>query len=113
MVVTRDHPPKANASTMGSFSQDEIEGAIIAVFGPSPVSPSPGRFFMEEIIKVDDITLGTLQGSSRWKSSISHIERVIQTERVASKAKVDFVARTFRHRPGFVYAVRYRRKMQA
>lgn len=109
MVVIRDPPPTANTSTLGSFSHDEIEDAVIAVFGSSPASPSLRRFSMGEMMEVDDITMAIIQGSSRWKGSISHIERVIQTERVASAAKADFVARTFRQRPGVVYAVRYRR----
>lgn len=104
---TGHSPTVVNTSTQDSFSHDEVEGAINAVFGPSPVSPSPRRFTLGDMVRVNETTMGILQGSSRWKSSLSHVERVVQAECVASAAKADFVARTFRQRPGVVYAVRY------
>lgn len=101
------YPSPFNTSKLGGFSHDEVEGAVNAVFRPSPVSPSPRRVGMGEMARVDDTTIGILQGSSRWKSSLSHIERVVQAEHVAPAGKADFVARTFKQRPGVVYAVRY------
>lgn len=91
-------------STLASFTEEEIESTVNAVFG-APLS-TPRRFAMEDILKVDDRSIGLLQVSSRWKGSLPHIERIIDTERVTPTNLAGFVARTFRQRPGAVYAVR-------
>eukprot|EP00903_Cladosiphon_okamuranus_P008103 g7811.t1 len=62
---------------------------------------------MEDIKNVDTRSIGLLRASSRWKSSLSHIERIIEAERLSPANTAGFVARVFRQRPGAVYAVRY------
>ncbi|CAM9469092.1 unnamed protein product, partial [Ectocarpus sp. 12 AP-2014] len=101
------HGPTDGTSTLGSLSENDFEGVVGAVFGSSPIVPSPRRFSMEDMVKVDEKSLGLLQVSSLWKSSLPHIKRVVETERLASTENANFVARTFRQRPGVVYAVRY------
>lgn len=98
----KDHPL---TSTLTSFTEDEVEVAVNAVFGASFSTPSR-RFAMEDILKVDARSIGLLKASSRWKSSLSHIERIIENERASPSNAAGFVARTFRRRPGAVYAVR-------
>lgn len=99
--------PTDDTSTLGTLTENDFEGVVGAVFASSPIAPSPRRFSMEDMVRVDDQSLGLLQVSSLWKSSLPHIKRVVETERLASTEKANFVARTFRQRPGVVYAVRY------
>ncbi|CAM9821749.1 unnamed protein product, partial [Scytosiphon promiscuus] len=96
-----------NASTLESFGHDEVEGVVHAVFGSRACHSRPHRFPMEGMVRVDDRSMGLLRASSLWKSSLPHIERVLEKERLSSAEKCDFVARTFRQRPSVVYAVRY------
>lgn len=93
-------------STLESFDQDAVEGVVNGVFGSNPFQPPPRRFAMENLVRVDDGSMGLLQASSLWKESLAHIERIVERERLLSAERSDFVARTFRQRPGVVYAVR-------
>lgn len=98
----KDHPL---TSMLASVTEDEVESAVSAVFGASSSTP-PRRFDMEDMLKVNHKGIGLLQDSSRWKDSLPHIERIIETERETPTNAAGFVARTFRQRPGVVYAVR-------
>lgn len=93
-------------STLTSFTEDDVECAVNAVFGAASSTP-PRRFAMEDILKVDDRSIGLLQASSRWKGLLPHIEHIIKNEGMSHATNsAGFVARTFRQRPGVVYAVR-------
>lgn len=98
----KGHP---HTSTPASFTEDEVDRTVNTVFRASP-SVQPRRFAMEDILKVDHKSIELLQASSRWKRSLPHIERIIETERATPSTTASFVARTFRQRPGVVYAVR-------
>lgn len=99
----KDHPL---TSTLTSFTEDEVECAVNAVFGAS-CPTLPRRFAMEDILKVDNRSIGLLHASSRWKGLLPHIERIIEAEGMTpTTTNAGFVARAFRQRPGVVYAVR-------
>lgn len=97
-----DHPVK---STLASFTEDDVESAVHAVFGASSSTP-PRRFDIEDILRVDHRSIGLLHASPRWKGSLPHIDRIIEAEGLTSMNGAGFVARTLRQRPGVVYAVR-------
>lgn len=98
----RDHPL---TSVLTNFTEDAVESTVSAVFGASS-STTPRRFAMEDLLKVDTRSIGLLQASPRWKGALSHIERIIEAERMSLAKAAGFVARTFKQRPGAVYAVR-------
>ena len=89
------------------LSTEDIEATVHGILDSSRVSPQPRRFAMENMVRVDDEIMGVLRASPLSKDTLSHVERIVETEDISTAAaKGSFAARVFRQRPGVVYAVR-------
>lgn len=94
------------SSTLGVLSNNDLEAVVHDILGSLRISPRPRRFEMDDMVEVDGNSIAVLKASPVWKAFLPHIERIVEAERTFTATKAGFAARTFKQRPGVVYAVR-------
>lgn len=93
-------------ATGGVLSNEDVKQAVDKAIASCGTSPEPSLFAMEDMEVVGETTFSLLRSSPVLNVLLPHIKRVVEAEHVSS-ARGGFVARTFRGRPGSVYAVRW------
>lgn len=93
----------------GELTCTDVDIVVDDILGSSEVWPKPRRLSMHDMVQVGEANKVLLRASPAWKVVLPHIERIDEMERRGASSEAtpaSFVARTFRQRPGVVYAVR-------
>lgn len=88
------------------LSEKDIDAAILDTLRSSQEPLDLRRVDVGDMTEVDEQTMTSLQASPTRKFWVPHVKRIVEEERVRTRSKANFVARSFKQQPGVVYAVR-------